>query len=75
MDGGHINVRTGLRKRTNDLKNGQNFEGNGDGKMQGILELIKRFGGGDGKRPSDRTEKKIESEKKNDKIDQGFSRW
>ena len=39
VDGGHINVRTGLRKRTNDLKNGQNFEGNGDGKMQGILEL------------------------------------
>ena len=57
------------------VKNKFKFEGNGDRKTPEIMKLIRRFGGGDGKGPSARTETdESESEGRNSRIDQGLGK-
>ena len=73
-DGGQFNLRTSLSKRMNMVKKEREKEGNGARKTPGIKEIIGRYGGGDGKGPSDRRGTvEIESEGKEDEINLGIS--
>ena len=74
-DGRQIDLRTSLSERTGSVvKNKIDLEGNKGARKGTIQELIGRFnGGGDGKKPLDRTEEESKSSREKKIIDLGLS--
>ena len=74
-DGRHLELRNSLCNNKKVMKNAVEKPGKGARKKTAIQEMINKFGGGDGKGPSDRSElKKSESEGKKEDNWLGFGR-